>query len=433
MPLASTRRDPAPHPRGSARRGGRARPSTRRRAPPGVRHLGRDARRSLGWVSALAVLVLALASAPGPGAPAPASAKETGPARPTQAVLVILGGGVRARDMLDAKQMPKLAALAAEGRVIDEIRAEAATGYEAVARLLTGTADPVTGPETHPRHPTLMEYVRVGRNLSPEKVWYVSFEGEDQLRLAHSTHPAFGAGVAPAVATGMGAFGEPLAGFLDRMGRPDPQPEEAWRLLRGLRARSRGAVSAYLPEAGMPAGLPRSERMERALLEEINRRSLLVRGPAPRDERAWRAARTVLRVHRPVLTVIRLGEAEQAQKSLATYRSVLSANDAGLGRLRGWIEADPELAGRTLIVVVPDLGRDAQPNERGGLDQDDGSADHRELALVAYGPGFKRKKGRVKRVRRVEDVCATLGLLLGVPMPHATGEPWTAYVREDTR
>ncbi|MDJ0976092.1 MAG: hypothetical protein QNJ98_16655 [Planctomycetota bacterium] len=373
---------------------------------------------------------LALALSAVPAGNALVQAKETGPARPTHVVLVVLGGGVRARDMLDAKKMPKLAAMAEAGRVIDEIRAEAANGYEGVARLLTGAAAPVAGPETHPDRPTLMEYVRVGRNLPAEKVWYVSFEGEDQLRLAYSTHPAFGAGVGPAVATGMGAFGEPLKSFLDRLGRPDPQPKEAWTLLRGLRARSRGAVSSYLPEAGVPAGLPRSERMERALLEEINRRSLLVRGPAPRDERAWRAAKTVLQVHRPILTVIRLGEAEQAQKSEAQYERVLWANDAGLGRLRGWIAADRELKDRTLVVVVSELGRDATPNERGGLDQADDSEDHRELALVAFGPGFKAKKGRVKRTRRIEDVCATLGILLGVPTPHAEGEAWTPYLRE---
>ncbi len=360
----------------------------------------------------------------------PAVAKEKGPARPSRIVLVVLGGGVRARDMLDAKLMPTLAAMAAEGRVIDEIRAEAANGYEGVAQLLTGCAKPVPGPETHPVRPTFMEYVRVGRKLPPEQVWYVSFEGEDQLRLGHSTHPAYGSGVAPSLAAGMGAFGEPLKTFLERMGRPDPLPKEAWTLLRGLRGRSRSAVREYLPEEGVPAGLGRSERMERALLEEIDRRALLARGPGPRDLRAWRAARTVLRIHRPVLTVIRLGEAEQAQKSEAQYRQVLAANDKGLAGLRAILNSDPELKGKTLVVVVPELGRDAKPNELGGLAQSDESVDHRELALVAFGPGFKAKKGRVKRVRRIEDVCATLGLLLGVPTPHAEGAAWVPYLRE---
>lgn len=385
--------------------------------------------------SPFAWIACALLLALGPALPAQraARAKEHGPARPTHVVLVILGGGVRARDMLDAKQMPTLAAMAVEGRVIHEVRSEAGNGYEAVARLLTGCPGAVPGPETHPTRPTLMEYVRVGRNLPPEKVWYVSFDGGDQLRLAHSVDPAFGSGVGPAVASGMGAFGEPLASFLDRLGRPDPVPKEAWTLLRGLRARSRNAVSMYLPEVGVPAGLPRSERTERALLEEIDRRSLLARGPSPRDERAWRAAHTVLQVHRPVLTVIRLGEAEQAQKGLEQYKRVLWANDKRLARLRALIAGDANLRGRTLVVVVPDLGRDAKQNERGGLDQNDESADHRELALVAVGPGFKPKKGRVKRVRRIEDVCATLGILLGVPTPSAEGEAWTPYLRDDEK
>lgn len=375
-------------------------------------------------------VLLLLALVPGSLDMREAGAKEKGPARPERIVLVILGGGVRARDMLDKTLMPTLAEMAEEGRVIDEVRSEAANGAEAVARLLTGCPGALPAPGTHPQRPTFMEYVRVAKSLPAEKVWYCSFEGEDQLKLAYSTHPEYGSGSGPGVATGSGAFGEPLARFLERLGRPDPLPKEAWTLLRKMRSVNRGTVRANLPDEGVPAGLPRSERMERALLEEIDRRSLLLRGPAPRDEQAWRAAKTVLQVHRPVLTVIRLGEAEQAQKSEAVYRRVLTANDKGLRRIRGVVAGDPEMKETTLFLVVPDLGRDAQPNQLGGLDQSDESEDHRELALVAYGPGFKKKKGRVKRVRRIEDLCPTLGLLLGVPTPHAEGEAWGPYLRD---
>lgn len=359
-----------------------------------------------------------------------ATAKETGPARPERVVLVILGGGVRARDMLDKTLMPTVAEMAEGGRVIDEVRSEARSGSTAVARLLSGCPGALDSPGQHPQKPTLMEYVRVGKKLPAEKVWYISFEGEDQLKLAHSTHPEYGSGVAPGVASGLGAFGDPLATFLERTGRPDPLPAAAWKLLRGMRAANRGTIRRDLPDEGVPAGLPRSERMERALLEEIDRRSLLVRGPAPRDERAWRAAKTVLQIHRPVLTVIRLGEAEQAQKSEAAYRRVLAANDGGLKRIRAVVAADPEMRATTLFIVVPDLGRDAKPNAQGGLDQNDESEDHRELALVAFGPGFKAKKGRVKRVRKLVDVCPTLGILLDIPTPEAQGEAWTPYLRD---
>ena len=70
---------------------------------------------------------------------------------------------------------------------------------------------------------------------------------------------------------------------------------------------------------------------------------------------------------RPILTVVRLGEAEQAQVSLERYRAVLAANDAGIGRLRAAVAAEERMAGRTLFLVVGDRGRNEQPEAGGAL------------------------------------------------------------------
>ena len=231
-----------------------------------------------------------------------------------------------------------------------------------------------------------MEYVRHDRKLPAEKVWYVSFEGGDHLHLATSTDAAYGVAAAPSVATGVGAFAGPLARFLEDRGRPDPVEDDAWAVLRKLRLLGREARRSWLPQ-DLDAGLPSAERVERALLRELDRK----RHPAllkqthpttPRDEQAIRAALTVLAVHRPVLTVIRLGEAERAVHSFDEYRAVLAHADEGLGRLEDAVAADEQMRGKTTFVVLPDLGRNEKPDAEGRLGADDASKQRTRVSVL---------------------------------------------------
>jgi hypothetical protein len=370
-----------------------------------------------------ALLLALLVSSGAPSAQLPRSQAEDEPTRPKHVVLVIFGGGVRAKDMLDKDRMPNVAALAAGGRVVEKVTSDVRSAAEGTARLLCGTADALPAEATHPTMPTLLERVRATHGLPAEAVWFVSHEGEQALDLAVSTAASHGPAVGPSVASGRGAFGAPLAAFLERMGHPDPVPQEAWDMLRGLRQMGRGALVARLPPgaAGQDA---RQERVERALTEEIDVRSLLVRGPAPRDTRAFRALRTVLRIHRPVFSVLRLGEAEQASRAASDYFAVLASNDAAFGGLQKMLASDPAFQGSTLFVLLADRGRDAAPDAQGRLGASDGSPDQRQVAVIFSGAGLARR-GKLPKARRLQDLAATLALPLGIPVGEVPGTPWS--------
>ncbi len=358
-----------------------------------------------------------------------AKAKAKPPAFPSHVVLVILGGGVRASDMADVELMPTLAAMADSGRRVDKIASGATESYGAAARILTGNAAVVAGSTTaRPAHPTVCEYVREAQDLPQEQVWYVSYEGEDQLHLAHSTHAQYGAAYRPGEAFGMGPFAQPLESFLEVLGRPVPMEPETWEQLRHLRKLSRHAMSVWLPKT-VDAGSPKAERTERALLRELDRKALLNRGPNPRDELAFRAALTVLEIHRPVLTVVRLGEAEQAQGSYDIYRTVLAANDRGIARLRKAVAADAKMAGRTTFVVVADRGRDEKPGPKGRLGAADASKQRGMVAAIIEGPGLRRRRGKTP-ARSIDDITPSVGHLLGIKTEHATGRPWLDLLNE---
>lgn len=363
-----------------------------------------------------------------------AQAKEKLPRFPDHVVLVILGGGVRTADMADAVLMPRLAAMGAAGCVVTKITSGEPDSYSAAMRILTGRHEEIPAARLpRPDYPTLCEYVRRDLELPAEKVWFISYDGEDHLHLAYSTDAGYGVACAPGIATGIGAFASPLKGFLEAHGRPDPVEPAAWKALRRLRLMSREARRSLLPR-DLDAGLPRAERVERALLRELDRKRhpdlLALSHPlTPRDEQAIRATLTVLAVHRPVLTVVRLGEAAQAVASYSAYRKVLAAADAGLGRLLDAVAADKRLAGHTSIVVVSDRGRNERPDEAGRLDADDASRQRGFVRLVFVGPGLRRR-GRVEGARSLDDVCPSIGHLLGVRTPAASGRIWAGLFHE---
>ncbi|MDA1194664.1 MAG: hypothetical protein O2894_05720 [Planctomycetota bacterium] len=378
-------------------------------------------------IRVLGLLALALLVAGGVPRPCAArggaAAPPKPPPHPAHVVLVILGGGVRVADMQDKDCMPHLVAWAEAGRFVKDVASDASDGYEAAGRILTGRAERLDGAaKPRPAWPTLGEYVRASEAVPASGCWLVAFEGGDRLHLAHSTHARYGAVVAPATTYGQGPFAQPMESFLERMGRPLPLQPAAWEQLRGLRRISRQAASIWLPDS-VDAGRPRAEQVEQALLRELDRKALLNRGPNPRDEEVFRAARTVLAVHRPVLTVLLLGEAEQAQASYESYRAILAANDAGLERLRQDVEADSVLAGRTTFVVVADRPRAEKPDAAGRLGEAPASKAGRPVGVVIYGPGLQRRP-RLKGPRALEDLCPSIGHLLGVETPQATGRAW---------
>lgn len=355
------------------------------------------------------VLFLAGVLCPAAG---PACAKPT--ATPRHVVLVIFGGGVRVEHLTDKARMPHVAALAAEGRVFPRVVSDATDGPTAVARILTGASSP--GPDlatAPPQAPTLAEYVRDGRKLPAEQVWHVAFDGSAAERESHSTHPNLGKAFAPRVAFGAGPVGEPLTTFLEQLGRPVPLAPAAFELLTSLRRMNATVAASRLP-LDVRVGLPAFDRVERAVLKELDRRAALVRGPNPADERAWRAAQTVLRIHRPLLTIVRLGEAEIADTSPARYRAVMKANDRSFARLRALVEADKAMQGGTLFVLLPDRQR---VERDGALPVGPGM-----VSVVVHGPGMKRWS--LKGPRRVEDVCPTIAAVLGVETPEADGRSW---------
>lgn len=341
---------------------------------------------------------------------------EASPQPAQRVVVVVLGGGVRPLDVAHAERMPALHAWSQRDVLrIPGIESGARSLDEALARLLSGSpAYEEHGQALRPRVRTILDRA---------DGWFVSHAAGTALQPATHRLPADPGRPPPGrFAMGAGAFAEPLAPLLEAWGRPLPAEGRAAELLAGLRAHHRREAATALP-ADVRLGLPAFDRVEQAVLAELDRRSLVRHGPLVHDARTLAMAATVLEVYRPGLLVVRLADLAVADASEARYLEVVSALDRELAVWLRTIDAAQEGATRAAIVVVSDRARrrvaeaDGRLLEARGPREDDGS-----VALVRAPSGVLRMP---PAPRRLEDVAPTVAAWLRLEAePGVEGRSW---------
>jgi len=357
-------------------------------------------RRELLRAGALGAATLGL---PGTLSAFPSSARKT-----QRVILVAFAGGVRTRETFGTPaNVPNLLSLAAEGVTYPRTRATNLGHYGATLSIYTGISEP-RGIRENVRgdDPTLFEYVRKGLGWGPSDVWVSTSGGTQESNVAYSHHPDYGERYGANTIDGDGIFNAEFKGILDAFGRPKPMDEQERALMERMRAAigSGAADSLNDPES--------FSRVERFLLEELQRDTRDLRGVGSSDAKALRVARNLLAVFRPRLLSIVLREADLAHGSFNNYVQVLHRNDEMLGQLVDAVKRDRELADSTTIFVLPEFGRDSDLNSRRGLDHGDGSDDLNYVSLIGWGPDFRRGQTVQEEVRTI-DVTPTICDLLG--------------------
>jgi hypothetical protein len=341
--------------------------------------------------------------------------------RTRHVVLVAFAGGVRSRETIHSPEnIPNLTRLAAEGVVFPETTVQNVGHYGAAMSIFTGRTE-VFGIRENLRgpNPTIFEYARKHAGLSSTEVWLASTGGDQQVNYSFSTHPAYGPEYGANLVSGDGIFNPEFKSLLENFGRVEPPDPEREARLERLRAAIRpSAAAAAAAGPNDPDSVP---RVARYLLEELASGTTRLTGPGAGDAKAIRVAANVMRIFRPRLLGISLGQADCAHGSYNDYVEVIRRNDAELGKLLDAIRADEELRDSTALFVLPEFGRDRDLNERRGLDHGDGSEDLLRVALIASGPDFRRGKIVSEAVASI-DVCPTIGKILGARTEAARGK-----------
>jgi hypothetical protein len=367
-------------------------------------------------------------SRPGPaGAGAGGEPAEKGPGH---FVLVAFAGGVRSRETWGTpSNVPNLMRIAEQGVVMPNVRAANLGHYGAALSICTGCNE-VRGIRDNNRgpSPTIFEYARKHLRLPAHEVWLSTADGAQTVNFAYGSHRDYGAEYGANLIGSDGIFNAEFRDVLRSFGDPKmPTAEEAKRLDRLAKAMDPDALKGA-EDRRFAADPEHARRLQKFILEELTGGTSNLTGPGAGDAKAVRVARNILRTFRPRLIGVVLGNADVAHGSYNSYVEVIRRNDAELGLLWDAVQQDPALKDDTTLFVLPEFGRDANLNQRNGLDHGDGSEDLGKVACFAAGP--RLAKGRVVE-RGVDsiDIAPTLGVLMGMKTEVAKGRPVTAILK----
>ncbi len=357
-----------------------------------------------------------------------AEAKDKAPAKKKteHVVFVALAGGVRTKEtFLQKDNVPNLIRVAEEGVLFPRVSTRNVGHYGALLSLFTGCVE-VTGirENTRGKNPTLFEYLRKAKGFRADEVWISTAGGPQQANLAYSLDSRYGAAYGASVIDSEGVFNHEFKSLLQQFGQPKPtnEGEETIRTrLHQALAEGNPAIAKATAAAG--ASDPEAVRkVERFILDELRGQTAKLTGPGARDAKSIRIGSTILQVFKPKVLGISLQNADIAHGSFNGYVVVIRRNDEELGRLMDGIRGDPDLKDSTTVIVCPEFGRDKDLNQRNGLDHGDNSDELLRVAMVAWGPDFKKAR-KVDREIDWVDLAPTVCALFGAKAEGAEGKP----------
>lgn len=98
------------------------------------------------------------------------------------------------------------------------------------------------------------------------------------------------------------------------------------------------------------------------------------------------------------------------------YTRAISIIDEGLKRLVAKTDSDPHYRGRTIFVIVPDCGRDANSLMQVPFQHHFNSRSAHEIWALIFGPGIVKNKILDRQYDQIE-LAATIGAMMGMATP----------------
>ena len=333
-------------------------------------------------------------------------------------IAVTFGGGARDDEtfsVLGQTNIPHLVnTLAPQATFFPQVVNRGILGhYVATASIATGTYQTFDNfVAQRPETPTLFEYYRKGLRRPASDAWVIApSNGFD--RLGASRHSAFGPDYGAEVilpkrllALAAGNQGRPLDEYASLLHDTYETPLET-----GDAATNAEQDAAELARMSGLLRLSMADFTEHA-------RSL---GSA--DELSLFIARQAMRQVAPSVIFLTLHDMDVAHSgAYSLYIDAIQRADRLVAELWSEIETNPEYAGKTTLLLMPDFGRDADGEASGFQHHRTGSAMARTTWMLAMGAGA-RPGNIVHRPLESVDLVPTAGALLGFATPFATGRP----------
>ena len=286
--------------------------------------------------------------------------------------------------------------------------------YVATASLATGVYETFNNfAAVAPQNPTVFEYFRKELKRPISDAWIVA-PSNGFNRIGESEHREYGAGMGAAVvlpkrllSAGLSTTGAALYEHLLRDNYETP-----------LYAPELGGVQIEL------------HRMAELLNLSVSDFVAHAKNLASPDELSVYIARNLMRQVAPSLLWITLHDIDIAHSgAYSLYVEGIRRSDRLCGEIWRTIQSEPEYAGNTNLLILPDFGRDSDTDAGGNGFQHHrtGDALSRTTWMLAMGPGIRQNVVIDRPVESI-DLVPTLGSMLGFQTRLAAGKPLSEIV-----
>lgn len=346
--------------------------------------------------------------------------------RGPNAIIVRFGGGVRRREVVEAltSHAPFFRNVLAKrgvlipGVTIAELTDVDTSHAEGTLNILTGryraysrVGDRGLAPLLEPNQPTLFEHLRRAFDVPSHEALLINGENRPQEEyLTYGGHRHYGVRFRSEVLSLYRFKVHKFTRILGERRRPETEIEAARKELAKLRSFDyRGTTEHATPAIERFWDLWRAHYGDCGLT-------------TPRgDQLLTELALWALRELKPRLVMINYQDPDYVHWGNAShYTRAIAVIDQGLERLTAAVDADPFYRDRTVMVIVPDCGRDANPLMAVPFQHHFNSRSAHEIFALVLGTGVVRDRVLDTPVDQT-SIAPTIGALMGFRVHAAEG------------
>ena len=280
--------------------------------------------------------------------------------------------------------------------------------YVATASLATGVYETINNfASLPPESPTVFEYFRKDLKRPSSDAWVVA-PSNGFNRIGESSHRSYGAGLGARVILPKHLLTAATSG----------RGDDYQHLLR-----DNYETPYYAPELeGGEFQLQQLEMILKLSVDDFKQHAQTLSSP---DELSLYIVHQLMRQVAPSLLWITMHDIDIAHAgAYSLYLEGIRRTDRLCSELWKTIQSEPEYAGKTTLIILPDFGRDSDEDAGGNGFQHHrtGDALARTTWMLAAGPGIR--EGVVfDRPLESTDLVPTLGSMLGFSPAFAQGKP----------
>ncbi len=334
-------------------------------------------------------------------------------ARKRKVIVVTFGGGARDQETFapeGQENIPHLLnELIPQASFFTQVSNQGILGhYVATASLATGVYETLNNfSAVPPDHPTVFEYFRKDLKRPPSDAWVVA-PSNGFNRIGESDSKSYGSGLGARVVLPKHLLSAATSG----------SDADFQHLLR-----DNYETPLYTPQvAGGEFELEQLDRLLKLSVEDFRAHALTVSSP---DELSMYIVKRLMQQQSPSLLWITMHDIDIAHSgTYSLYVDAIQRTDRLCSELWKAVQNEPEYAGNTTLLILPDFGRDddRDPGGNGFQHHRTGDAASRTTWMLALGAGVRQGVVYDRPMQSI-DLVPSLGAMMGFSANLSQGKP----------